>query len=418
MARRSKGQAIRTRSARGHGWAIRFYAYGQRRYITLGDEADGWTEAKAQAELGLTLAQVRLGRWQPEREPEPPEEEPTFHRFASEWLASVEQDLRPNTVADYRWQLTDHLLPFFADHRLRAITVQEVDRYRECKRREGKLSAESINKTLTRLGQILERALEYELIDRNPVKVGRRKLKTAKPVRSYLDDAAQVADLLEAAGELDAEARIDRRHIPRRAIMATLAFTGLRIGEVLALRWRHVDLANRRLRVDDAKTDAGVRYVTLQPALYDVLAALKARTSDTRPDRFVFATATGRALGADNARNRVFAMAVERANERREEHDLPPLPAITPHSLRRTYISALLAVGWEVPVVMAEVGHTDPKVTLGIYGQVMRRDQPARNRLRELLQGSPSSAESRSPDDASEPPPPSVNYLRTTGYVA
>jgi len=39
----------------------------------------------------------------------------------------VERDLRPNTVLDYRWQLTHHLLPFFARHTLREIDVRAVD---------------------------------------------------------------------------------------------------------------------------------------------------------------------------------------------------------------------------------------------------------------------------------------------------
>ena len=72
-----------------------------------------------------------------------------------------------------------HLLPFFQNHRLSQITVAEVDRYRESKVREGVLSATSINKTITRLGQILEIAVERDLIARNPAKVGgkRRKVK-------------------------------------------------------------------------------------------------------------------------------------------------------------------------------------------------------------------------------------------------
>jgi integrase len=139
------------------------------------------------------------------------------------------------------------------------------------------------------------------------------------------------------------------------------------------------------LHVADSKTDAGVCDVTLQPALRDELAALKARTANTGPEAFVFATAAGGRPSEDNVRSRVFNAVVKRANERRAERDLPPLPKITPHSLRRTYISALFALGWELPVVMAEVGHCDPKVTLGIYAQVMRRDQDARERLAALL---------------------------------
>lgn len=47
------------------------------------------------------------------------------------------------------------------------------------------------------------------------------------------------------------------------------------------------------------------------------------------------------------------------------------MQAVTPHSLRRTFISLLLATGADVPYVMAQAGHSDPKMTLGIYAQVI-----------------------------------------------
>lgn len=226
--RRSGGQVLVSDTKRGRSFALRFHAYGQRRYVTLGTDSEGWTHQKAQDELALVLAQVRLGRWQPDEPARAPDvaEDPGFHRFASEWLASVAPGLKTSTVTGYRWQISDHLLPFFAEHSLREITVCEVDRYRDHKLAEGRLSKYSIDKTLTRLGQVLERAVEYDLIERNPVRVGRRKLDVDAAPRSYLDDAAQVADLLRAAHDLDREARIDRRHVPRHAFLATLAFTG------------------------------------------------------------------------------------------------------------------------------------------------------------------------------------------------
>ncbi len=135
------------------------------------------------------LADVRRGIWQPpKREPVEPTPDPTFHEFASEWLAAMEPGLAPGTVARYRWQLTDHLLPHLHAHRLSEITVAEVDRYREAKVREGRLSPGEINKTLTRLGQILDVAEERELIARNPMRVNprRRKLKAPKPRAVWL----------------------------------------------------------------------------------------------------------------------------------------------------------------------------------------------------------------------------------------
>ena len=85
---------------------------------------------------------------------------PTFHEFVSEWFEQKKPELRPATIAAYEQELSIHLLPFFAKHRLDEITVQEVDRYRQHKVREGRIGARTINKTLTRLAQVLEVAVE------------------------------------------------------------------------------------------------------------------------------------------------------------------------------------------------------------------------------------------------------------------
>jgi hypothetical protein len=110
--------------------------------------------------------------------------------------------------------VSNHLLPFFAKHRLSQITIREVDRYRAAKVRERVLSATSIKKTITRLAQILELAVEYELIDRNPAKGKGRRVKASKPAPVWLDRSQHIAALLDAAGELDRDARADRQ-VPR-----------------------------------------------------------------------------------------------------------------------------------------------------------------------------------------------------------
>jgi integrase len=66
----------------------------------------------------------------------------------------------------------------------------------------------------------------------------------------------------------------------------------------------------------------------------------------------------------------------KRANERLAARGLVPLPeGLTPHSMRRTFISLLLAIGEDAPYVMGQVGDVDPKVTLSIYAQVMFRGE-------------------------------------------
>ena len=113
-------------------------------------------------------------------------------------------------------------------------------------------------------------------------------MKATTPQRSYLDRAEQVEAILAAAGELDANARSDYRGLGRRALLATLVFAGLRIGEALALRWRDVDLAGGRLRVGEAKTNAGVREVELLPALRDELTEHKVNAARSGPADLVF----------------------------------------------------------------------------------------------------------------------------------
>jgi integrase len=119
MARQQHGEVIVRRGKTATGFLLRFYAYGWREHVTLSSR-DGWTEAKAREELQNVLADVRRGIWRPDSPAPAPEPitDPSFHEFSSQWLTSRENELRPNTLLDYTWQLTDHLLPFFADHRL------------------------------------------------------------------------------------------------------------------------------------------------------------------------------------------------------------------------------------------------------------------------------------------------------------
>jgi integrase len=392
MPRKAIGGVIEPKQ--GRAWAIRFRAYGKRRYVALGTSDEGWTREKAEKKLGHVLADVERGIWKPEAPPpdQGPAIEPTFHEFASEWFEGVAPELRERTRIDYQWRLSNHLLPYFAEHRLSAITVEEVDRYRREKVRESKavtaarqrqlamperdrkrlvrpLSNGSINKTIRLLAVVLEQAVEYGYLDRNPAKGRRRLLKEDKPTRSYLQPD-QVATLLSAAGKIDADAREGdtRRRCP---LLATLTLAGLRISEALDLRWRDVNLDARRLRVAAAKTDAGVREVDLTPALQELLADYRSRSPYTQPGDLVFPTGAGKRDNPSNVRNRFLDSAAKLANADLRAAGREPMPDVTPHSLRRTFISLLLAAGADVPYVMAQAGHTDPKMTLGLYAQVI-----------------------------------------------
>lgn len=186
-------------------------------------------------------------------------------------------------------------------------------------------------------------------------------------------------------------------------MLATLVFAGLRISELCSLRWRDVDLAQGWLTVGEAKTDAGRRRVRIRGALRDELLAVRGRHQDAPQSGYVFGTLSGGRMSPDNFRSRVLGRppivvdgeeekagtgAVGRANKHLEAEGLPPLPAkLTPHSLRRTFCSLLYALGETPPVVMTEMGHTDPGLALRVYAQAMRRGEAEKAALRELVEG-------------------------------
>jgi len=419
MARPLKGSVERDDRWASPTFALRFTAHGERQWVTLGSEADGWTQTRAERELANVLADVRRGIWHPPAPVQAPAEAPTFHEFASEWFErqKVEggrggQGLTAAGAADLRWRLCDHLLPVFARKRLDEITVEDVDRYRLTKvrerarveraaaagrplmevytdphtgrtrrRQQTAIGPTSINKTLQVLAAILEAAVEYGHVPRNVARGRRRRLPAVAPGRSWLDRADQIAALLDGATALDNDARA--RKGQRRALLATLTFAGLRIGEALALTWADVDLARGTIRVRAGKTAAAARTVYVLPALGDELRAYAAGAKGD-PAGLVFATTNGKAHGATNVRRRVLAPAIAKANEQLAE----PIPAtITPHSLRRTFASILFAIGESPVYVMGQMGHTTAELTLAIYARQMDRRDGEPERLRALVEG-------------------------------
>jgi integrase len=373
---------------------VRFVAGGKRQSVRVGHLADGVTRADAERLLAYELERVARGEWAPPVEQVPTRKVPTFREAASDWFAARKIEggrrgagLRDRSVADLEWRL-GHLLDEFAAAPIDRIGVAEVDSFRRRMVRHG-LSARSVNMTLACLASVLEEALEQGVISgRNPAVGKRRRLPSERPRRTYIDRAEQIEALLDAAGELDREPQ--RQGVAhRRATMATLVLAGLRIGELLDLRWGDVHLASGRLKIRAGKTAAAERTVNLLPLLRDELVALAAdRRKEHEPGAYVFGTATGQRQGATNVRRRVLAPAVKRANERLVKRKAEPLPdGLTPHSLRRTFASVLYALGESPPYVMGQMGHTSPNLALAIYARQMDPRDGEPERLSALVGG-------------------------------
>jgi integrase len=389
VARPATGNLREIRSKRTGeviSYSARVTYNGRRRNVPLRASE----RSRAEREMELMVDEIRRGIWveplaKKLRRPA------SFGVFSEEWLARqlIEGGrqrigLSPAAEAELRWAL-GHLNEHFARAPIDAITIADVDRYRLAKAKEGKLSANSINKTLTTLSSVLEMGVEYELIERNPAKGRRRRLAAVRPARPWLDRADHIQALLDGAAQLDHEATLRRGQ--RRALLATLVFAGLRLGEALALRWVDVDLTASTIHIREAKTHAGVRRVDLLPVLRGDLHAYKASLQDPT-DALLFATRDGRPLNPSNVRQRIFARATQHAEAALRQKDLAPLPAeLSPHSLRRTFASLLFALGEPPPYVMSQMGHTTPALTLAIYARTMHRRDGENDRLRVLANG-------------------------------
>jgi integrase len=388
-------------------YGIRFRAYGKRRYQTVGRKADGWHPRCAggcskcvERELENVLALVRLGQWhEPEPEPEvvEPQEEPTFHRLASDWVERRRHEVDKRTVEHWTWALSTHLLPFFADYRPSQVTVALVDRFKTAKLAERQerlaaierwlrldpdkrgrmparpLSNASINKCLKVLAQVLDDAVEYGYVETNAARGKRRRLKAGRPKRTWLE-LHEVQALLPAAAV-------------HRALIATMILAGLRVGELTGLRWRDVDLAGGTLRVADSKTEAGVRVVEVSPLLRDELALHRADSAYTAPADFVFATSRGTERNRSNITRQILQPAIEKANIELAKAGRTPIDGVTNHSLRRTFCALLYEAGATPAYVMAQMGHTDASLALEVYSKVMERERDTGVRMDALIRG-------------------------------
>lgn len=402
MARPSTGQVVERRGKRDTSFGVRFHANRKRHYLTLGYASEGWNRPRAELELQNVLADVRRGTWKPPA-PEPAveawTEEPTFHELASAWVERRKHEVDARTVEHWRWALSTHLLPFFADFLPSQITAAVVDRYKAEKldERERRLAAiglwrkadpakrgrmparplgnASINKTLKVLAQVLADAVRLDYIDSNIVRDREKvpRLKAGKPRRTWLE-LHEVQALLAAAGK-------------HRALLATMILAGLRVGELVALRWRDVDLGSAKLRVADSKTDAGVRAVEMIPLLLDELKAYRAARSTIDPNALVFGTSRGTPRNRSNITRQILHPAIERANAKLAAEGRSPIEGVTNHSLRRTFASLLYESGATPAQVMEQMGHEDPALALAVYTKVMERKRDTGARMDALVRG-------------------------------
>jgi integrase len=393
MARRATG-AIET-----HAWRdgrtvtvrARLRAYGRRYRIDFGTNHEGWSVERARVELDRILQQIERGTWQPPGQADEPEAaldgDETLHVTASRWWQRRKAELAPNTRLDYRWRL-DHVLRSLARERTAGLHVHRVDAFRGELEAAG-LSPRSVNMVLDLLAQVLDDAVEYGLLEANPARGKRRRAKVPKSSRTFLEPD-MVVDLLDVADAWEHSLPAHQRY-GRRPFLATLCLAGPRISELTGAQLARLDLRDGGLQLG-LKTEAGIeRHLELSAYLIAELrahvdsipSALRKHAGSALP---LFPTRPGGRLNASNVRNRLLngtlarngkpaiKGAVERANEKRAAEGRMLLPAtVTPHTLRRTFASLCFFAGRDLRWVMGQLGHDDPRMTLAVYAQCMKR---------------------------------------------
>ena len=281
------------------------------------------------------------------------------------------------------------------------------------RRRRG-LSNSSINKVLVAVRRVLKEAVRHGLIESNPLNDPDCYLRAARPKRSFLQ-VPQLEAVFAAARQIEAESRglgwpevrairkstapatrlareykvsdtlirkirrgevwtagpeRRRNDVSRLALIATLTLAGVRISELCKLDGAHVDLPRRQISVPRVKTDASERVVPMVPALHEMLLEHRAQ-HEWGPGDPVFATRNGTRNTPDNVRRHVVAPVHDRANALLADDEQQPIGQLTPHTLRRTFASLLAEVGVSPRRAMYLLGHTDPKLTMGVYQQVL-----------------------------------------------
>lgn len=282
----------------------------------------------------------------------------TFDDACSDWLRYVEHDKQrsPSTLSDYRNVVRSSLLPEFgADTPLEKITTKRIEAYRERLLDEGQLSRRTIQKTLVLLFGILKRAKRRGWITSNPAEDVERV--TVKRSGDFNVLSPEEVSAVARAAESQQDA----------AIYVVAAYTGLRLGELRALRWRDLDFAKQTVIVRGSYThgrpgppkSGKVRSVPLIDQAAAALDGLSRRPMFTGPDDLVFGTELGEHVNDDRLRERFYAaLDIAGLGEKRTGAD----PMVF-HDLRHTF-GTLAVEAWPLHDVQAYMGHANIQTTM------------------------------------------------------
>jgi integrase len=280
--------------------------------------------------------------------------------LAEVWFSSL-VDLRPTTLANYRQQLDKHVLPTWGNRPLGSIQHVEVQAW--VTELYKTLSESTTRQVFMNLRSILDFAIQNNNLKTNPCdKIRLPKLPKTK--RPYLTHG-QVLTLAEACPH-------------GHDIVLTLAYTGLRFGELVALRVKAIDFIDNYLNIDESVSEIGGKLIAGPPKNGEsrrvpfpeflkplFLERIQGKQGDDR----VFGASQGGLLRLGNFRRRYFNPAVTGAQAIDNE-----FPSITPHDLRHTTASLAVSAGANIKSLQRMLGHAKASITLDTYADLFDDD--------------------------------------------
>jgi integrase len=300
---RVSGHIARVKRTRGDQWYARYrLPDGRTAQKHLGEVWKGrgrppegfLTKRMAEDRLHELLADARRGLLAERADPSGA----TFKDAVKEWLRYVEAErgCRATTIREYRTAVYKHLVPVFGNDRLEDITTRRLEIWKARLLDSDTVSRRTINKLITNAHGIFERASDPATwgLEKNPVKGVKRLREHYDPGDFGFFTKEEVWALVRTtrARTQDEDVRYEshqRREVEEflaeqdAAIFLTAAFAGLRLGELLGLRWRDIDFENEVIRVTQQLDDLGeiaptkgkrVRAVPMVPPVAQALAAL------------------------------------------------------------------------------------------------------------------------------------------------
>ena len=317
------------------------------RSIVIGLVSEVPTRREAQIQLDQHLQMLNQGQQRPQT---------TKHLedfVDCEWTILVLSTLKLSTQRGYRMVLGKRVLPCFGQRRLCDITKLDIQQFVADKFRQG-LAWQTVRNAWIVLSSVLDAAVDYSYLNSNP----------ARGVKFPLQGLRKEPKILnaEALGKLLAQLRE-----PYRSMVTLTVLTGLRVGELLALRWKMVDLTAGTIRVCESvfhgqvqmpKSERSIRTIPIGPQTRVLLEEHRRRFgTQWSEEGLLFPNQLGGPHRECNLLERVLRPAAKAAG----------LERVTWHQLRHIHASVLHDIGVPAKITQQQLGHATVETTLNFY---------------------------------------------------